>query len=255
MIENFAEAENPSIQENLPPALEANGFDIYNYIGTGYPMKYPDVPNAVTIIPVGAGLAAENGLVTEDLPIVIEDGVLPEAEIDNAFDESVPALLVPIEDIVMNEDGKLALIKRNNGVSGGAIRAYGYRTGYGDIIYGDGLGNLFKKISNVAKNVVRKGINAGKNAVKKVVNVGKNIGKKVVNVGKKVITKGVNLAKQGLNKGVQIIKTAAPKILGDIAQTAASSTISNVTDAIHNGNPQEVEEEIIYVDEDGNEKK
>ena len=44
--------------------------------GSGFRMSTPNVPNAVTIIPVGAGLAAEKGLVSEDLPI-IHDGTLP----------------------------------------------------------------------------------------------------------------------------------------------------------------------------------
>ena len=119
-----------------PPVAEEQEQDIE---GHGYPMRSPSLPNAVTIIPVGAGLAAEKGLVSEDLPI-IHDGTLPEAEIDNALDDSVPALLVPVEDVVMSNDGRLALNKR-----GGMIRAYGYRTGDGKMIHGDGLGNLFKK--------------------------------------------------------------------------------------------------------------
>ena len=216
---------------------------------SGYPMRSPDLPNAVTIIPVGAGLAAEKGLISEGLPI-IHNGTLPEAEINNALDDSVPALLVPVEDVVISDDGRLALNK-----VGGLIRAYGYRTGYGDIIYGDGLGNLFKKIVNTAKNVGQKVVNAGKNLGKKVVNVGKNVIKKGVQVGKQVLQKGVNLAKQGIKKGVQVVKTAVPKILGDVAQTAASSTISNVSDAIHNINNNNTvtgEEEVVYVDEEGN---
>ena len=200
--------------------------------GSGFRMSTPNVPNAVTIIPVGAGLAAEKGLVSEDLPI-IHDGTLPEAEIDNALDASVPALLVPVEDVVMSNDGRLALNKR-----GGMIRAYGYRTGNGDIIYGDGLGNLFKKITSAAKNVG-----------KKIVNVGKNIGKKVVQVGKQAVNKGINLASQGLKKGVQIVKTVVPKVLGDIGQTAVNSTISNVMGAVQGDNGGE---EVVYVDEEGN---
>ena len=82
IIENIDEDED----DGTPHAL---GFDIY---GEGYPMAYPALANAITIIPVGAGLAAEKGLIAEDLPLYMEDGILPEAEINNAFDDSVPAL-------------------------------------------------------------------------------------------------------------------------------------------------------------------
>ena len=216
--------------------------------GSGYAMAYPALPNAVTIIPVGAGLAAENGLVTDDLPVYMEEGVLPEVEINNAFDDSVPALLVPVEDIVVGEGGSLALIKR-----GGAIRAYGYRTGDGDIIYGDGLGSLFGKILKGAKNVVKKVgnkvVQAGKKVIRKVGQVGKKVIQKGAQVGKKVLQTGVNLAKKGIQKGVQIIKNVGPELLGNVAQVAASTAI----DHISNGMQGDEGEEVIYVDEDGNE--
>ena len=224
-------------EEILPQAEEETA-------GSGYAMAYPALPNAVTIIPVGAGLAAENGLVTDDLPVYMEEGVLPEVEINNAFDDSVPALLVPVEDIVVGEGGSLALIKR-----GGAIRAFGYRTGDGDIIYGDGLGSLFGKILKGAKNVVKKVgnkvVQAGKKVVRKVGQVGKKVIQKGAQVGKKVLQSGVNLAK----KGVTIIKNAAPQILGNAAQAAAATAM----DHISNGMQGDEEEEVIYVDEDGNE--
>lgn len=211
--------------------------------GSGYAMAYPALPNAVTIIPVGAGLASENGLVTEDLPVYMEEGVLPEVEINNAFDDSVPALLVPVEDIVVGEGGSLALIKR-----GGAIRAFGYRTGDGDIIYGDGLGSLFGKIIKGAKSVVQKVGKNVKRVVKKVGSKVGQVGKKVFEqgkkLGKKVIDTGVNLAK----KGVTIIKNAAPQILGNAAQAAAATAMDHISNGM-----QGDEEEVIYVDEDGNE--
>ena len=96
-------------------------------------------------------------------------------------------------------------------------------------------------------------MNVGKNIGKKVVNVGKKVITKGVNVGKQVLQKGVNLAKQGLQKGVQVVKTVVPKVLGDVGQTAVASTISNVTDAIQGDNDTVTgEEEVVYVDEQGN---
>ena len=103
------------------------------------------------------------------------------------------------------------------------------------------------------KNVGKKVLNVGKNIGKKVVNVGKKVITKGVNVGKQVLQKGVNLANQGLKKGVQIVKTVVPKVLGDVAQTAAASTVGNVTDAIQGDNGTDTgEEEVVYVDEQGN---
>ena len=162
------------LSQTAPPAAPpAILDDEEETTGSGYAMAYPALPNAVAIIPVGAGLAGENGLIAEDLPVYMEDGVLPEAEIDNAFDDSVPALLVPVEDIVVGEGGSLALIKR-----GGAISAFGYIAGDGDIVYGDGLGNLFKKIVGKAKNVVQKVGKTVKRVGRKVLQKGKEIGKK-----------------------------------------------------------------------------
>ena len=129
------EEDDDDVEEVQVPVTEEAEADLE---GHGYPLRSSSLPNAVTIIPVGAGLAADKGLVSEDLPI-IHDGTLPEAEIDNALDASVPAL-VPVEDVVMSNDGRLALNKR-----GGMIRAYGYRTGDGDIIYGDGLVIFLRK--------------------------------------------------------------------------------------------------------------
>ena len=203
----------------------------FGYYGNGVMMRSPILPNAVTIIPVGAGLAAQNGLIAEDIPIYMEGGVLPEAEIDNAFDDSVPALLVPVEDVVVSDDGRLALMKK-----GGAIRAFGYRTGDGNIIYGDGLGSLFKKIVNGAKNAVikvgKKIVPIAKKVGNKVVKLGKNVVNTGVKVGKQVLNKGVQLAKTGIQKGVQVIKNVGPQLLGSVAQSAASSAMDHISNAV-----------------------
>ena len=176
------ETENDDIvdDEDAQP-VEGQGFS------GGYYNVLP-FANPVSIIPVGGSLAAEYNLQTELLPIV-NDGIMPAADIDNAFNDSWPAVIVPAEDVIKTNEG-YGLRKH-----GGAIRAYGYRTGDGNVLYASGFGNLFKKIANVAKKGLTKGVQVAKN-------VGKTVGK---------------------------------DLLGNLATTAVTTLAGNALDAVTGG--------------------
>ena len=141
----------------------------------------------IPVIPVAADRAESEMMPEpENLPVLVVDTDVPDdvpaIAIVDPDDDEQPALIVPAEDVIMEQNSGGAIRAYGLKNYGGAIRAYGYRTGTGETIYGGAkFGAFFKKLAS-------KVANTGKNLAKKGVNIVKNVGK---NVGKELLSTAV----------------------------------------------------------------